>query len=87
MADHERLKPASECQPIQYPKPDGKLSFDLLTNLARSGTNHNEDQPAHLKLNDYSVPNKLNLPKYAVRFLLLKKPDSKKKKKKKKQEA
>src|SRR5690606_16542338 len=40
--DHECLQPASSSTPIDYPKPDGKLSFDLLTNLARSGTNHNE---------------------------------------------
>jgi electron-transferring-flavoprotein dehydrogenase len=66
-ADHERLKPAAECTPIKYPKPDGKLSFDLLTNLARSGTNHNEDQPAHLKLADSTIPNKVNLPIYDVR--------------------
>jgi electron-transferring-flavoprotein dehydrogenase len=50
--DHSRLKPAKECKPIDYPKPDGKISFDLLTNLSRSGTNHNEDQPAHLKVRD-----------------------------------
>eukprot|EP01116_Phalansterium_solitarium_P016993 TRINITY_DN4077_c0_g1_i1.p1 TRINITY_DN4077_c0_g1~~TRINITY_DN4077_c0_g1_i1.p1 ORF type:complete len:596 (+),score=-0.47 TRINITY_DN4077_c0_g1_i1:74-1789(+) len=48
--DHEQLRPAKECTPIDYPKPDGVISFDLLTNLARSGTNHNDDQPAHLKL-------------------------------------
>lgn len=51
-ADNEYTKPAKECQPIDYPKPDGKISFDLLTALAASGTNHNEDQPAHLKLRD-----------------------------------
>eukprot|EP01111_Echinosteliopsis_oligospora_P015648 TRINITY_DN6251_c0_g1_i5.p1 TRINITY_DN6251_c0_g1~~TRINITY_DN6251_c0_g1_i5.p1 ORF type:complete len:604 (+),score=169.93 TRINITY_DN6251_c0_g1_i5:83-1894(+) len=50
--DHEHLKPAAECKKIEYPKPDGVLSFDLLTNLARSGTNHEEDQPAHLKVRD-----------------------------------
>jgi hypothetical protein len=53
--DNEATKKKTECQPIEYPKPDGKLSFDLLTNLARSGTNHNENQPAHLKLRNPSV--------------------------------
>jgi len=53
--DHEQLKPAEKCKPINYPKPDGVLSFDLLTNLARSGTNHNDDQPAHLLLKDPKV--------------------------------
>ncbi|RYG50226.1 electron transfer flavoprotein-ubiquinone oxidoreductase [archaeon] len=48
--DCEKTKPAAECTPITYPKPDGKLSFDLLTNLARSGTNHEGDQPAHLRI-------------------------------------
>lgn len=62
--DHECLKPAAECEPIEYPKPDGKVSFDLLSNLARSGTNHNHDQPAHLTLKDSAVPEKLNLPVY-----------------------
>mmetsp|Transcript_26385 Transcript_26385/g.84938 ORF Transcript_26385/g.84938 Transcript_26385/m.84938 type:complete len:396 (-) Transcript_26385:147-1334(-) len=47
--DSDRTKPASQCEPIEYPKPDGKLSFDLLTNLARSGTNH-ADQPSHLRI-------------------------------------
>mmetsp|Transcript_8264 Transcript_8264/g.15850 ORF Transcript_8264/g.15850 Transcript_8264/m.15850 type:complete len:549 (+) Transcript_8264:86-1732(+) len=46
--DWAKTKPADQCQPIVYPKPDGVLSFDLLTNLARSGTNHEGDQPAHL---------------------------------------
>eukprot|EP01128_Nolandella_sp_AFSM9_P006196 TRINITY_DN3129_c0_g1_i1.p1 TRINITY_DN3129_c0_g1~~TRINITY_DN3129_c0_g1_i1.p1 ORF type:complete len:627 (+),score=166.61 TRINITY_DN3129_c0_g1_i1:2-1882(+) len=62
--DHEHLKKASDSTPIEYPKPDGKLSFDLLTNLARSGTNHNEDQPAHLTLKDDSVPVDVNLDLY-----------------------
>lgn len=48
--DADRTKPASECQPIEYPKPDGILSFDLLTNLQRSGTSHEHDQPAHLRV-------------------------------------
>jgi len=57
--DHAVLKPAKECKPIQYPKPDGVISFDLLTNLARSGTNHNEDQPPHLQI-DPKVAIELN---------------------------
>eukprot|EP00002_Diphylleia_rotans_P011214 TRINITY_DN2221_c0_g1_i1.p1 TRINITY_DN2221_c0_g1~~TRINITY_DN2221_c0_g1_i1.p1 ORF type:complete len:586 (+),score=123.96 TRINITY_DN2221_c0_g1_i1:59-1816(+) len=48
--DHEATLPADQCEPIEYPKPDGKISFDLLTNLTRSGTNHEHDQPIHLKL-------------------------------------
>eukprot|EP00300_Choanocystis_sp_HF-7_P009810 c16647_g1_i4.p1 GENE.c16647_g1_i4~~c16647_g1_i4.p1 ORF type:complete len:585 (+),score=128.47 c16647_g1_i4:27-1757(+) len=58
--DHEQTKPAAKCTPITYPKPDGTLSFDLLTNLALSGTNHEHDSPAHLKLTDASVPTKVN---------------------------
>jgi electron-transferring-flavoprotein dehydrogenase len=64
-ADHETLLPAAECKPIVYPKPDGVVSFDLLTNLARSNTNHTEDQPIHLTLRDPTIPVKLNLAKYA----------------------
>jgi hypothetical protein len=45
-----QTRPAAEFQPIEYPKPDGVLSFDLLTNLARSGTNHEGDQPPHLRI-------------------------------------
>ena len=56
---------ASRFQPIDYPKPDGKLSFDRLTNVSFSMTNHEESQPAHLKLVDSSVPIDVNLPKYA----------------------
>ena len=63
-ADHEATKPAKECKRIEYPKPDGVLTFDLLTNLTRSGTNHNHDQPAHLKLLDETIPNKVNVPVY-----------------------
>jgi len=48
--DAEKTQPASGFSPIKYPKPDGKLSFDLLTNLARSGTNHEHDQPSHLRI-------------------------------------
>lgn len=48
--DNEYTKPKSEYKPIEYPKKDGKLTFDLLTNLARSGTDHDHDQPSHLKI-------------------------------------
>jgi electron-transferring-flavoprotein dehydrogenase len=51
-------------KPIDYPKPDGKLSFDRLTNVAFSFTNHEESQPAHLQLKDPYVPTSINLPKY-----------------------
>jgi electron-transferring-flavoprotein dehydrogenase len=63
--DHEYLKPASECQPIVYPKPDGKLTFDKLSSVFISNTNHEENQPAHLTLKDPSVPTTINLPRYA----------------------
>lgn len=56
---------AKNFKPIDYPKPDGVLSFDRLTNVAYSFTNHDEAQPAHLKLKDPSVPIAINLPKYA----------------------
>jgi electron-transferring-flavoprotein dehydrogenase len=62
--DHKALKTAAESEKIEYPKPDGKISFDLLTNLQRSGTNHEEDQPIHLTLKDETVPVLLNLAKY-----------------------
>ena len=61
-ADYATLKPASECRPIDYPKPDGVLSFDRLTNVAFSATAHEEDEPAHLKLKDASIPIAVNLP-------------------------
>lgn len=48
--DHAMLKPAKDCPVIEYPKPDGKISFDLLESVSRTGTNHEEDQPIHLKL-------------------------------------
>jgi electron-transferring-flavoprotein dehydrogenase len=64
-ADHETLKPKDECEPIEYPKPDGVLTFDRLSSVFVSNTNHEEDQPSHLKLLDPSVPTKLNLPVYA----------------------
>ena len=63
--DYATLKPAAECQPIDYPKPDGVLSFDRLTNVAFSATNHEEDEPSHLKLTDASIPINVNLPTWA----------------------
>ncbi|MBV1776251.1 electron transfer flavoprotein-ubiquinone oxidoreductase [Burkholderiaceae bacterium DAT-1] len=59
-ADHEYLKPASECTPIHYPKPDGKISFDKLSSVFISNTNHEEDQPSHLRLKDLSKPVAIN---------------------------
>lgn len=64
-ADHTRLKPAAECTPIAYPKPDGNLTFDRLSSVFISNTNHAEDQPAHLTLKDASVPVRINLAKFA----------------------
>ena len=64
-ADHQYLKPAAECQPIVYPKPDGKLTFDRLSSVFISNTNHEENQPAHLTLKDASVPVSINLAQYA----------------------
>ncbi len=63
-ADHEKLKPAAECQRITYPKPDGVISFDRLSSVYLSNTNHEEDQPCHLTLKDASVPIRVNLARY-----------------------
>jgi electron-transferring-flavoprotein dehydrogenase len=63
--DHAYLKLASECAPIAYPKPDGKLTFDRLSSVFVSDTNHEESQPAHLTLKDANVPVDVNLAKYA----------------------
>ena len=63
-SDHDKLKPAAECQPIAYPKPDGELTFDRLSSVFLSNTNHEEEQPCHLQLKDASVPITLNLAKY-----------------------
>jgi electron-transferring-flavoprotein dehydrogenase len=62
--DAESTKPAKHFRPIAYPKPDGTISFDRLTNLAFSGTNHEEDQPVHLQLKDPSIPIAYTLPIY-----------------------
>ena len=64
-SDAECTEPASQHKEIEYPKPDGKISFDRLTNVSFSFTNHDENEPAHLKLKDASVPVDVNLPKYA----------------------
>ncbi|MEP6739336.1 MAG: electron transfer flavoprotein-ubiquinone oxidoreductase [Caldimonas sp.] len=64
-ADHLYLKPAAECPKIVYPKPDNKITFDRLSSVFVSNTNHTEDQPAHLTLKDASVPVQINLAKYA----------------------
>ena len=63
-ADHTSLLPAAQCQPIAYPKPDGVLSFDKLSSVFISNTNHEENQPAHLTLKEASVPVSLNLARY-----------------------
>jgi electron-transferring-flavoprotein dehydrogenase len=63
--DHETLKPASQCTPIAYPKPDGKLTFDRLSSVFISNTNHEENQPAHLTLKDARIPVDINLRTYA----------------------
>jgi electron-transferring-flavoprotein dehydrogenase len=63
-ADHEMLKKASECYKIEYPKPDGKVSFDRLSSVFIANTNHEEHQPCHLTLKDASVPIRVNLALY-----------------------
>jgi len=63
-ADHETLKPAASMPKIAYPKPDGVVSFDKLSSVFLSGTNHEEDQPVHLTLKDPSIPIAKNLPLY-----------------------
>ena len=64
-SDYAYLKPAAECQPIEYPKADGKLTFDRLSSVFISSANHEENQPSHLTLKDASVPVSVNLAKYA----------------------
>ena len=63
-ADHTALRPAAECSPIAYPKPDGKLSFDRLSSVFLSNTNHEEDEPCHLQLKDPEIAITVNLAKY-----------------------
>ena len=64
-ADHECLEPAAQHKPIDYPKPDGKISFDRLSSVFISNTNHAESQPVHLTLKDAAIPVSLNLKTYA----------------------
>jgi electron-transferring-flavoprotein dehydrogenase len=63
-ADHDTLLPRTQCRPIAYPKPDGVLTFDRLSSVFVSNTNHEEDQPSHLRLRDPAVPTAINLPVY-----------------------
>ena len=63
--DAHSIRPAAECKPIAYPKPDGVLSFDKLSSVFISATNHEEDQPVHLVLKDAHIPIDINLAKYA----------------------
>jgi electron-transferring-flavoprotein dehydrogenase len=62
--DHKQLKPARRFTPIDYPKPDGKLTFDRLSSVYISNTNHDENQPCHLRLKDPKLPIELNLAEY-----------------------
>jgi electron-transferring-flavoprotein dehydrogenase len=64
-ADYASLKKAADCEPIAYPKPDGVLTFDRLTSVSFSGTNHEENQPVHLRLTDPTIPIRVNLPEWA----------------------
>lgn len=64
-ADHLALQPAANCPKIDYPKPDGQLTFDRLSSVFVSNTNHEENQPAHLTLKDATVPVNINLSKFA----------------------
>ncbi len=63
-ADHEQMEEVSQHSPIDYPKPDGVITFDKLTSVQLSNTNHAENQPCHLKLKDPNIPININLPKY-----------------------
>jgi electron-transferring-flavoprotein dehydrogenase len=63
-ADHKSLKKAAECRKIEYPRPDGKVTFDRLTSVQLSNTNHEEDQPSHLTLRDKDIPVTVNLAEY-----------------------
>ena len=64
VGDHAATKLASECPKIEYPKPDNKISFDILTSVSRTGTNHEEDQPVHLQVNDWEAHKNDQYPKY-----------------------
>lgn len=62
--DYGATKLADECKKIEYPKPDGKISFDILTSVSRTGTNHEEDQPVHLEVKDWDKHAEMEWPKY-----------------------
>jgi electron-transferring-flavoprotein dehydrogenase len=64
-ADYEKLRPAAQCKPVEYPKPDNKLTFDKLSSVYVSNTNHEENQPSHLQLVDPNIPVRVNLAVYA----------------------
>ncbi len=63
-AGPRQAEPANECPKIDYPKPDGKITFDRLSSVFLSNTNHEEDEPCHLQLKDASVPISINLARY-----------------------
>ena len=63
--DHASLKPADQFKPIEYPRPDNEVSFDRLSSVFLSSTNHEEDQPCHLKLQDPTIPIQVNLPRWS----------------------
>jgi len=63
-SDHGSTKLADQCKKIEYPKPDGKISFDILTSVSRTGTNHEEDQPCHLQVKDWDKHGAIEWPKY-----------------------
>lgn len=62
--DHAATKKASECEKIEYPKPDGEISFDILASVSRTGTKHEEDQPVHLQVKDWDIHISIAWPKY-----------------------
>lgn len=62
--DHAATKTADQCKKIEYPKPDNKISFDILTSVSRTGTNHEEDQPCHLQVKDWDAHAEAAYPKY-----------------------
>jgi electron-transferring-flavoprotein dehydrogenase len=62
--DYAATKTADKCKKIEYPKPDGKISFDILTSVSRTGTNHEEDQPVHLQVKDWDKHAAMEWPKY-----------------------
>jgi len=63
-SDHEAMKTAQESKKIEYPKPDGNITFDILTSVSRTGTNHEEDQPVHLRVDDWSEHARKEWPRY-----------------------